>query len=69
MPSQHMVNWGYEALYMPASLAHNISESGACFAVALKSKDENLKQTALSAGISALMGITEPAFVWCYFTK
>lgn len=52
---------GYEALYMPASLAHNISESGACFAVALKSKDENLKQTALSAGISALMGITEPA--------
>ena len=52
---------GYEALYMPASLAHNISESGACFAVALKSKGENLKQTALSAGISALMGITEPA--------
>ena len=52
---------GYEALYMPASFAHNISESGACFAVALKSKDEDLKQTALSAGISALMGITEPA--------
>ena len=52
---------GYEALYMPASLAHNISESGACFAVALKSKDEDLKQTALSAGIFALMGITEPA--------
>lgn len=52
---------GYEALYMPASLAHNISESGACFAVALKSKDEDLKQTALSAGISVLMGITEPA--------
>ncbi len=52
---------GYESLYLPASLAHNISESGACFAVALRSKDENLKQTALSAGISALMGITEPA--------
>lgn len=52
---------GYEALYMTASLAHNISESGACFAVALRTKDETLKQTALSAGISALMGITEPA--------
>lgn len=52
---------GFEALYMPASLAHNISESGACFAVALRSKDETLRQTALSAGISALMGITEPA--------
>lgn len=52
---------GFEALYMPASLAHNISESGACFAVAIRSKDETLRQTALSAGISALMGITEPA--------
>ncbi|MDE6195579.1 MAG: beta-glucoside-specific PTS transporter subunit IIABC [Erysipelotrichaceae bacterium] len=52
---------GYEALYIPASLAHNISQSGACFAVALRSKDETLKQTALSAGVSALMGITEPA--------
>lgn len=52
---------GFEAFYMTASLAHNISESGACFAVALRSKDETLKQTALSAGISALMGITEPA--------
>ncbi|MCC0629459.1 MULTISPECIES: beta-glucoside-specific PTS transporter subunit IIABC [unclassified Clostridioides] len=52
---------GYEALYMTASLAHNISESGACFAVALRTKNETLKQTALSAGISALMGITEPA--------
>ena len=46
---------------MTSSLAHNISESGACFAVALRTKDETLKQTALSAGISALMGITEPA--------
>ena len=52
---------GYEMLYLPASLAHNISESGACFAVALRTKDSELRQTALSAGISALMGITEPA--------
>ncbi|MDO5408737.1 MAG: beta-glucoside-specific PTS transporter subunit IIABC [Eubacteriales bacterium] len=52
---------GYEALYLCASLAHNISESGACFGVALKTKNKELKQTAFSAGISALMGITEPA--------
>lgn len=52
---------GFESLYVPASLGHNISESGACFAVALRSKDDRLRQTALSAGISALMGITEPA--------
>lgn len=52
---------GYEMMYLPASLAHNISESGACFAVALKAKDKQLKSVAASAGISALMGITEPA--------
>ena len=48
-------------LYLPASLAHNISEGGACLAVALKTKDENLRSTAISAGISGLFGITEPA--------
>lgn len=56
-----LTQMGYEMLYMPASLAHNISESGACFAVAFRTKNEELKQTAFSAGISALMGITEPA--------
>lgn len=52
---------GEELLYLPASLAHNIAESGACFAVAVKTKDTDLRSTAFSAGISALFGITEPA--------
>ncbi|MGM0900703.1 MAG: beta-glucoside-specific PTS transporter subunit IIABC [Bacillota bacterium] len=52
---------GKEILYLPASLAHNIAESGACFAVAIRTKDKALKATAISAGISALFGITEPA--------
>lgn len=52
---------GYEAIYMAASLAHNISESGACFAIAIKTKDTDKRSTAISAGISALFGITEPA--------
>ena len=52
---------GREALYLPASLAHNISESGACFAIALRTKDSKLRSTAISAGISAFFGITEPA--------
>lgn len=56
-----MSELGAELLYLPASLAHNISESGACFAVALKTKDRKLRSTAVSAGISALFGITEPA--------
>src|SRR5699024_4274120 len=52
---------GRELLYLPASLAHNISESGACFAVSIRTKDKKLKATSISAGISALFGITEPA--------
>lgn len=52
---------GYEILYLSASLAHNIAESGACFAVAIKTKDKELRSTAFSAGLSAFFGITEPA--------
>lgn len=56
-----MSQFGREMLYLPASLAHNIAESGTCLAIALKTKDKVLKSTAFSAGISALFGITEPA--------
>lgn len=52
---------GKELIYNAASLAHNISEGGACFAVAMRTKDKTLKSTATSAGISAMFGITEPA--------
>lgn len=52
---------GKELIYNAASLAHNISEGGAMFAVAIKAKDKTLKATATSAGISAMFGITEPA--------
>ncbi len=52
---------GAEPLYLPASLAHNIAESGAMFGVAARTKNGDLRSTALSAGISALFGITEPA--------
>ena len=54
-------NSGFEVLYAPASLAHNMSECGMSFAVAIKTKDTKLRSTAISAGISALFGITEPA--------
>lgn len=56
-----MGEMGREILYLPASLAHNIAESGACFAVSMRTSDKKLKATAISAGISAFFGITEPA--------
>lgn len=52
---------GKELIYNASSLAHNISESGACFAVAIRTKDKALRTTSISAGISAAFGITEPA--------
>lgn len=52
---------GRELLYLPASLAHNIAESGASFAAAVRTRDRNVRSTGISAGISAAFGITEPA--------
>jgi len=52
---------GRESFYNVSSLAHNISESGSSFAVAFRTKNTTLRATAISAGVSALFGITEPA--------
>ena len=52
---------GKETLYLPASLAHNIAEAGAMFGVALRTRNTEIRSTAISAGVSALCGITEPA--------
>lgn len=52
---------GYEVVNGPGMLASNIAQAAATLAVALKSKNIELKQLAGSAGFTALMGITEPA--------
>ena len=52
---------GTDTLIFVSQVCSNIAQSGSSFAVAVKSKDENMKQLASAAGVSALMGITEPA--------
>ncbi len=52
---------GKELIYLSASLAHNIAEGGAMLAVAVRTRDKDERSVAVSAGISALFGITEPA--------
>lgn len=52
---------GKESFYLVSSLAHNIAESGSSFAVAIRTKNKTLRGTAISAGVSAFFGITEPA--------
>lgn len=52
---------GSEMINGPGMLASNIAQGAATIAVALKSKNRNLKQLAASSGTTALIGITEPS--------
>ena len=51
---------GYEIVNGPGMLASNIAQGGATLAVAVKSKNHQLRQMAASSGFTAVMGITEP---------
>lgn len=52
---------GVDKLIFVSQVCSNLAQSGASLAVAVKSKDKNMKQLASAAGVSAMMGITEPA--------
>ena len=57
-----LANPGYDLLLLPAMLASNIAQAGATFGVAAKTKDKEIREMAIPAGISALLaGVTEPA--------
>ena len=52
---------GGDTLIFVSQVCSNVAQGGASLAVAVRSKDKNMKQLASASGISALMGITEPA--------
>lgn len=52
---------GYDQTLSPAMLAATFAMAGATFGVFAKVKNSEMKQLSLSTGISALLGITEPA--------
>jgi PTS system, beta-glucoside-specific IIABC component len=52
---------GFDTVVGPGMLGSNIAQGGASLAVAVKTKNSELKQLASSAGITAVCGITEPA--------
>ncbi|AQR96259.1 beta-glucoside-specific PTS transporter subunit IIABC [Clostridium saccharoperbutylacetonicum] len=52
---------GFDTVVGPGMLGSNIAQGGAALAVALRTKNSELKQLASSAGITAVCGITEPA--------
>lgn len=52
----------YEPIFFPALIISNINQGVSALAVALKTKDKNLKSTGLSTGVTAIVaGVTEPA--------
>ena len=52
---------GHESLILVAQVCSNLAQGAAALAFGLKTKKTNLKSLATSSGISAIMGITEPA--------
>lgn len=56
-----MADLGYDSIFGPGCVCSNIAQGVACLVVFLRTKDAKMKQIAGSAGITGLMGITEPA--------
>ncbi|HAZ1244832.1 TPA: PTS transporter subunit EIIC [Enterococcus faecium] len=52
---------GLEGIIGPGMLIHSFTQGGAAMAVALKTKNKDLRQLALSSGTTAVLGVTEPA--------
>lgn len=50
-----------DSLILIAQICSNLAQSGAALGVAAKTKNTNMRSIATASGISAMMGITEPA--------
>ena len=60
--AQSISNPGYDAIFRPAFLLHNMSEGGACIGSALREKDPEKRAEILSLGVGCIFaGVTEPA--------
>lgn len=52
---------GHESIIGPGNLPSNIAQGAAALCVAIKTKNKKLRQLAVSSGVTALLGVTEPA--------
>ena len=57
----HLSQVGFDNLFLPGGLAGNSAIGGAALAAMLLSKNKDVKSTGGSAGVTAIIGITEPA--------
>lgn len=58
---ENIGKFGYDNGFFPIGLFSNLAQAGAVFAVAVKTKNKNFKSVAISSGIAATLGTTEPA--------
>ena len=59
--TMQMSSMGYDGIFGPGVLCANVGQGTSSFVVGLMSKDHTTKQVGISAGITGLMGTTEPA--------
>lgn len=59
---QAIADPGYDPMFRPAYLLHNMAEGGACLGVALRAKDKAFKAECFSLAFGCIVaGVTEPA--------
>lgn len=58
---EHLNAVGFDNLFLPGGLAGNSAIGGAALAAMFLSRDKDVKSTGGSAGVTAIIGITEPA--------
>lgn len=60
--TQSIADPGYDPVFRPAFILHNMAEGGACIGVALKTKNTEFRSEALGIAFGCIVaGVTEPA--------
>lgn len=60
--AQSIADPGYDPIFRPAFILHNMAEGGACLGVGLRAKDPEFRSECLSLAFGCIVaGITEPA--------
>lgn len=60
--TQSLVDPGYDSVFRPAFILHNVSEGGACLGVGLRLKNPELRSEAFGLAFGCIVaGVTEPA--------
>lgn len=60
--TQSLVDPGYDSIFRPAFILHNMAEGSSCIGVALRAKNAELRSEAFGIAVGCILaGVTEPA--------